>query len=211
MTGRKIDLLFLAGLAAGTSYFFIRDMDWPFALLAAWKGAGVACFALWAALHARGIDGWLIAAALACGALGDVLIESDLIQGAIGFLAGHVFATMLYLRNRRRPLLQAVALAMAVSAVAFLLPDQRSEAPGIALYALGLGIMAGTAWISRFPRATVGIGALLFVVSDLFLFARMGPLAGSLLPDLTVWPFYFAGQALIAWGVVTSLRREGAA
>lgn len=210
MTGRKIDLLFLAGLAAGTSYFFIRDMGWPFALLAAWKGAGVACFALWAALQARSADGWLIAVALAFGALGDVLIESNLIQGAIGFLVGHAFATMLYLRNLRGSLGPVAVFAMAVPVIAFLLPDQRSEAPGIALYALGLGIMAGTAWISRFPRASVGIGALLFVVSDLFLFARMGPLAGSLLPDLTVWPLYLAGQALIAWGVVTSLRREGA-
>lgn len=208
MTGRKVDLLFIAALAAGISYFFIRDMAWPFAALAAWKGAALALLALWAALQARGTDGWLVAATLGLGAVGDVLIESDLIQGAIGFLAGHVVAILLYLRNRRGPLWQVGAIAVAVAIAAFLLPEERSGALGVALYSLGLGAMAGAAWISRFARATVGIGALCFVASDLFLFARMGPLAGSVVPDLTVWPLYLAGQALIAWGVVTTLRRE---
>jgi hypothetical protein len=34
----------------------------------------------------------------------------------------------------------------------------------------------------------------------------MGPLAGSVVPDLLVWPTYFGGQALIAWGGVMTLR-----
>jgi len=207
MTGRKIDLLFLAGLAAGASYFFIRDMALPFAFLCAWKGAGVGCFALRAALQARSTDGWLIAAALALGALGDVLIEGNLIHGALGFLAGHVVAIVLYWRNRQGAPGWILPVAIGVALIAFLLPEHRADAPGIGFYALGLGAMAGTAWISRFPRATLKLGALFFVLSDLFLFARMGPLAGSILPDLLVWPLYLGGQALIAWGVVTSLRR----
>lgn len=208
MTGRKVDLLFLAGLGAGTSYFFVRDATWPAALLVAWKGAGVGCLALWAAMQARRADSWLITVVLAFGALGDVLIEYDLTLGAVAFLVGHAVATVLYLRNRQGRLWPAAALAVAVPIIAFLLPEQRSEAPGVTFYALGLGVMAGTAWISRFPRPTVGAGALCFIASDLFLLAAMGPLAGSAVPDLAVWPFYFGGQALIAWGVVTMLRNE---
>jgi uncharacterized membrane protein YhhN len=101
----------------------------------------------------------------------------------------------------------ALLAAPAVAFAAWLLPADRAAAPGIAVYALGLGAMAGTAWFSRFPRSTVGLGAWLFVASDLLIFARLGPLHGSVVPDLLVWPLYVVGQGLIAWGVVTSLRR----
>ena len=74
-----------------------------------------------------------------------------------------------------------------------------------ALYAIGLGAMAAAAWVSRFPRAWVGAGAIFFVVSDLFLFARVGPLAGAPWIDLAVWAFYFGGQAMICLGVTRAL------
>jgi hypothetical protein len=38
--------------------------------------------------------------------------------------------------------------------------------------------------------------------------ARSGPFMGTALPDLLVWPLYFAGQALIAWGAVSTLAKE---
>lgn len=208
MPSRKTDLLFVAGLIAGVSYFFGRDLALPAVVLAAWKGAGVGLFAIWAASQARGLDGWWIALVLALGALGDVLIEDDLVRGALAFLAGHVVAIPFYLGHRRGRLWIAALVAVVVPAIAWLLPDQRGEAPGIAFYAMGLGLMAGAALISRFPVATVGAGALLFIVSDLLLFARMGPLGGSPIPDWLVWPTYLGGQALIAWGVVDTLRRE---
>lgn len=208
MASRKIDLVFIAGLIAGVSYFFGRDLALPAWVLVAWKGTGVGLFAVWAASQARGVDGWWIAVVLALGATGDVLIEDDLIRGAIAFLAGHVVAIPFYLKHRRGSLWIAAVVAVAVAAIAWVLPDQRGDAPGIALYAFGLGLMAGTALISRFPFSFVGIGALLFIVSDLLLFARMGPLGGSPIPDWLVWPTYLGGQALIAWGVVDSLRRE---
>jgi uncharacterized membrane protein YhhN len=78
-----------------------------------------------------------------------------------------------------------------------------TSAPGIACYAAGVGAMAGAASLGRFPRI-VAVGAWLFVVSDLLIVARLGPLAGSAIPDWLVWPTYFGGQALIAWGVVTA-------
>jgi uncharacterized membrane protein YhhN len=100
-----------------------------------------------------------------------------------------------------------VLLLLGVPVIAFLLPADRGAAPGIALYATGLGAMAASAWISRFPRYRIGLGAVMFVASDLLIFAKMGPLAGSLIPVFLIWPLYFAGQALIAWGAVTTLLR----
>ena len=64
------------------------------------------------------------------------------------------------------------------------------------------------AWISDFPRYRVGTGALLFVVSDLLIFARLGPLEGSAIPEWLIWPLYYFGQFLICTGVIQSLRHK---
>lgn len=204
-------LIFFAALIAGTSYYFNQWIGVEGTPAIVWKGAGVALLAVWARGMAESLDGKLISAALALGALGDVLLEvhePNMIPGAIAFLAGHLVACILYVRSRRGPIWQAPLVAIAVAAAAWFLPADRSAATGIAVYALSLGAMAGTASISRFPQKFVGAGALLFIVSDLLIFARMGPLAGSQISNLLVWPTYFAAQALIAWGVVTALQRE---
>jgi len=198
--------VFVAALIAGASYYATHWITLPPAADTLWKGAGVGLLALWAVTQARSIDGWLIAAALALGATGDVLLETHgLTVGAVAFLAGHIVAAVLYLRNQAKPMWQAAFIVAAVTLLAWLLPADRSAAPGIGLYAMGLGAMFGTAAISRFSPFTVGNGAALFVLSDLLIFARLGPLAASDVPGLLIWPTYFAGQALIAWGVVTAL------
>lgn len=192
---------FAAALVAGVSFMVPVLMGWSGPAIVAWKGAGVALLALWAARRAAGADGRLIAAVMALGAAGDVLLEvAGLETGALAFLAGHLIAVVLYRRNGA-PWLAILAGGIAVAgAASMILPD-----PGVVAYALGLGAMAGGASSARFPRAIVALGAWLFVVSDLLIFARRGVLAHSMLPHLLVWPTYFAGQALIAWGVVTTL------
>lgn len=202
--------LLLAALIAGISYFFANRVMPHDAVLTAWKGAGVGLLALWAVAHAHSRDGWLLVLVLALGAAGDVLIDvMGLEAGAAAFLAGHVFAIALYVRNRAMPiagaLTAAVIFAAAVGAAAYALAG-----PTAALYAIGLGAMAGTAWTSRFSRAWVALGASLFVVSDLLIFARAGTLASSALPNLLIWPAYFFGQVLIAVGVVRGLSPRGA-
>lgn len=199
-------LILLVALIAGASFYLNHWLELRGPGEVVWKGAGVALLALWAAMRARNAGGWLIALVLALGALGDVLLETHgLTIGALAFLAGHLVAVLLYQRNARRPGWLAVPIALGVAFLAWRLPVDRDAAGGIAIYALGLGAMAGSALVSRFPLAAVG--AVLFVVSDLLIFARLGPLAASPLPGLLIWPTYFAGQALIAWGVVTTVRR----
>jgi uncharacterized membrane protein YhhN len=211
-------LVLLAAIVAGTTYvgsWFIPDL--PPGASTAWKGAGVGLLALWAALNARGLDGWLIAIVLAFGALGDVLLETHgLVIGALAFLAGHLVAIGLYLKNRQRPLAArrmafAVTLIPVVVTLAYLLPPERTGAGLIALYALGLVAMAAAAWVSRFPRTLVATGALMFVASDLLIFARTGrPELDTFFMGLGVWGLYFAGQAFIALGVVRTLRQTRA-
>ncbi|WP_312163778.1 lysoplasmalogenase family protein [Phenylobacterium sp.] len=206
-------LVLAASVIAGVSYVASWNMALPEGVGTAWKGAGVALLAVYAGLRARNFDGWLICAVMAFGALGDVLLETHgLNVGAIAFLVGHLIAIGLYLRHRRRGLSNADKLALAVlvpavAIAAYLLPADRSLGAGAALYSLGLAIMAACAWASRFPRTLVGLGAAMFVVSDLLIFGRAGPLAGAAWVGLAIWGLYYFGQLLICVGVVRGLGR----
>jgi uncharacterized membrane protein YhhN len=207
-------LLLLAAIIAAASYMVSWSWALPPAVATAWKGAGVALLALYAATRARSLDGWLLVAVLALGATGDVLLEViGLTKGAVAFLAGHLVAVWLYLRNRRPTLgggewALAALLVPATVATAFALPADRAAAPGIALYSLGLSAMAACAWLSRFPRQRVALGALMFLVSDLLIFARAGPLHGQPWVNDAVWILYIAGQTLICIGVANALERR---
>ena len=130
---------------------------------------------------------------------------------AVAFLIGHLIAIHLYWRHRRAALapsqkLLGLVLLVTVPLIAWALPADRASAPGIALYSTGLGAMAAAAWTSSFPRYRVGLGAVLFVLSDLLIFAHVGPLAHSVLPGLLIWPLYYFGQFLICTGVIGELR-----
>jgi uncharacterized membrane protein YhhN len=208
-------LVLLAAIIGGVSYVVAWGLHLPLAADLAWKGTGVGFLAVYAASKARSLDGWLITAVMALGALGDVLLGVNFIVGALAFLAGHLVAITLYLRNRRptltrSQLLLALVIVPAGVIIAFLLPADRAAAPGVAVYALGLSVMAACAWISRFPRFWVGLGAVFFLVSDLLIFGRMGPLPDNLIVGLGVWGLYFAGQLMICLGVTGALAQRKA-
>lgn len=198
----------LASLAAGIGFWLLKDTGLPGLYQIALKGAGVALLAAYALARHKGHDANTIAAVMAFGALGDVLIEFKLEAGAVAFLIGHLIAIRLYWQHRRtRPsgTQQAAALALLV-----LTPLISFQLGGVmvALYGVGLGAMAASAWLSSFSRYRVGVGALMFVASDLLIFARLCVMADSPLPGLLIWPLYYFGQFLICTGVVGELRRR---
>ena len=206
--------LWMLALAGGISFFvavFLR-LDGP--AIWAWKTSGVGLLAVWAAANARERNGWLIAAVLGFGALGDYLLDAKgLVVGAAAFAVGHVIATVLYLINRRAQTTPSQRLLgwLVMPATLLIVWAILSPAAGwwhAAVYSLFVAAMAAAAWTSRFPRYRTGIGAMMFLASDLFIFTGEG---GVLSKDVTmwlVWPLYFAGQALIAWGVVSTLVKE---
>lgn len=203
-----------AAIIAGISYMMPVLGDWQGPWVTAWKGASIGLLALWAALQARSNDGWLIAAVLAVGATGDVLLNIyGLKVGAIAFVIAHMLAIALYLRNRRSvPTASQRALAWllppAVVLITWAIAAPHPDWPIAAAYVAIAAVMASTAWLSRFPRYRTGIGALLFVASDLAIFAGQAELLPVELRRLAVWPLYFGGQALIAWGVVRTLTAD---
>jgi uncharacterized membrane protein YhhN len=196
----------IASAVAGVSYVATWGLALPAPVETVWKGAGVALLAVHAAVRARSLDGWLLVAVMALGAGGDILLETHgLTVGAAAFLLGHLVATGLYLRNRGLRLAAQLALIPVVAATAYLLPSDRATASGIAIYSLFLAIMATTALMSRFQRRLVGLGALMFVLSDLLIFARLGTLPDNLATGLAVWGLYYFGQMLICIGVAKDL------
>jgi uncharacterized membrane protein YhhN len=202
--------LLRAAVIAGLSYLASWGLGFDASIMTAWKGAGVGLLALWAVVLARCRDGWLLAAVMAFGAAGDILLETTgLMTGAVAFAIGHALAIWLYARNRRPSItpsqrMLAILIIPVTVVAAFMLPADRSNAMGIACYALLLSIMAAMAWTSRFSRYRTGIGAMMFVASDLLIFARLGPIADTVTVGAAIWLFYFVGQWLIAVGV-----REG--
>ncbi|WP_340644070.1 lysoplasmalogenase family protein [Phenylobacterium sp.] len=207
-------LVLALAILGGVSFLVANRFALPEPAMIAWKGSGVALLAVYAAMRARTLDGWLLAAVMALGATGDVLLETHgLTAGAVAFLAGHLVAIALYLRNRRpslerSQLLLAILIIPATVVIAYLLPADRAGAPGVALYSAGLALMAATAWISRFPRMQVGLGALMFVASDLLIFARAGPLEHNPWIGFAIWALYFAGQLRICLGVAGTLAKR---
>lgn len=201
-----------AALVAGASYMVPVLAGWSGPAIIAWKGAGVALLALWAALNARDRFGWMIALVLAFGAAGDVLLDAaGMTVGAIAFAIGHLIAIGLYRQNARAEVsgsqraLAWLAPPLALIATWFMLEGESLRWVAMAYTAL-VAVMASAAWLSRFPRYRTGIGAMLFLVSDLLIFARVGGVVAPEMGSALIWPLYFAGQALIAWGVVTTLR-----
>lgn len=197
----------LAGVAMAVAFWLLSHGAPGSPFLVALKGASVAALAGYALAHARDRDGLLLAAVMALGAAGDVGIEVDVRLGGGLFLLSHVAAIALYRRNRRaHPAATQRAAAAALLAGVPLAAWLLTRDPLAAIYAAALGAMAGSAALSRFSRYRVGLGALLFVGSDLLIFARLGEALPESLTQWLIWPLYYAAQLLICTGVIRVLR-----
>lgn len=198
----------LLSLASAVAFYFLSDDQ----LGETWKILlkGGACMALagYAWQRHESFDAKLIALYLFLSSLADMALELWFQIGGALFFSAHLAAIALYLRNKRAGLSPsqkglAACLLLLTPLICWLL----SGDPTIGLYGLALGGMAAGAWVSRFPRYRVGAGAILFVISDYLIFARLG---GNLenLADWLVWPIYYSAQFLIATGVIRTLRGE---
>jgi hypothetical protein len=207
--------LVLASVAAALAFYYLRWEPWPELYLIPLKGAAVGLLAAYLWLRHSSPDARLMAWAFGAAALGDMAIEieTDRLIAGLLFFAYHVLAMGVYLRNRRPQLTPSQKAAIVVvllltPLIAWFMPADRGQAMSTGLYGLALGAMTASAWGSVFPRYRVGSGAVLFLLSDLMLFAEMGPLQGHIVPQILVWPVYYLGQLLIATGVAQTLRKR---
>ena len=203
----------LMSFAAALAFYYLRFTHFPEAYLMVVKGAGVALLAVYAFVRHSSPDARLLGWALGAASLGDMAIKWDTRIGGLLFFLFHVLAMGVFLRNRREALTGTQSWLVGVMllltpVIALLLPADRDAAWEVGLYGLALGGMASSAWASKFPRYRVGAGAMLFLASDLLLFAEMGPLKDHFLPEYMVWPIYYLGMFLISTGVVQTLRKR---
>ncbi len=199
----------LLSVAAALGFYYLRWTAFPELYLVPVKGAAAAMLAVYAWMRHSGPDARLITWALAFASLGDMAMEVDRTIGGLLFFGFHVFAMGVFLRHRRPDMsgsqkALAASLLLLTPVISWLLTRDLQ----VAFYALALGGMAGSAWASSFPRYRVGAGAVLFVASDLLIFAQMGPLAGNFMVEVMIWPTYYLGVFLIATGVVQTMRKR---
>ena len=199
----------LAAIVGAVAYYVLRTSVLDEMALVALKGSGVAFLAVYAWQRAGPRDIRLLAAVMALSALGDMAIEFSLTWGGAAFFTSHLAAMSLYLKHRREnPTPSQKGAAVALLLLAPLMSWLLSGDVAVGVYGLALGGMAATAWMSRFSRYRVGLGAVLFVISDWLIFANLGMDAPSPIAGALIWPLYFTGQLLIATGVVQTLREE---
>lgn len=217
----------LASIAMAIVYWLaVEGTDTPGLYQLVLKGLPVALLALYAWSKSFGRDGTLIAAVAAVAAIGDALTTLEYGWGGIAHALSQLIAIVLYWHNHRpgvRPLIFVAGLGAVVVApvLAWLLMAGEVGQGAVAASAALLAITAAIAFLSRFPRQRVAAGAVLYLISELFLIAARAKLLdgsgfdpGGAVGDAVlelVWPLYYAGQLLIVTGVVTTLRREAGA
>lgn len=203
----------LFSLVAALAFYYLQATDLPGLFLIPIKGFAVGFLAIYAYLRHQSPSAQRLALAMAVAALADMTIAVDLRAGAAVFFVFHMLAVSVFMKHSRGKLhgadqLAFMAILILPPLIGYFLPYDRNLAWAVAIYGVALGLMAASAWMSDFPRMRVAAGALLFVLSDLLIFAEMGPLSGSAIPEYMVWPIYYLGQFLITVGVITTLRKR---
>lgn len=203
----------LLSVVAALAFYYLQATNLPELYLIPIKGFAVGFLAIYAYLRHQSGDSHRLALAMAVAALADMAIEFDLRAGAAVFFVFHMLAVSVFMKHSRGKLHgndQWIFLAILIlpPLIGYFLPYDRDLAWAVTIYAVALSLMASSAWMSDFPRMRVAAGGLLFVISDLLIFAEMGPLSGSAVPEYLVWPIYYLGQFLITVGVVTTLRKR---
>ncbi|MFC4255803.1 lysoplasmalogenase [Altererythrobacter xixiisoli] len=205
--------ILLASLIAALAFFYLRAGPWPELWLIPLKGASVLLLAIYALVRHKSQDGRLLAVLMTVAAFWAMADEVDLGAGQVLAFGYYLIALLLYLRHRRaslNPSRKWITLALLLLPAALLHVVMTGPYAGLiaAAYGLTAGAAAAAAWTSSFQLYRVGAGAVLVLLSDMLGFAAMGPLNGSDIPTIMVWPLAYLGQFLIAIGVVAVMNKR---
>ena len=159
----------------------------------------------------------VVVLALAACAAGDWFLslegETSFLLGLSAFLLGHLLYTTHFLSlistdqlfTTDMGLLALILLALIASVLLRLWPYLSGLKIPVVIYAFAIAAMAFTAKAAN-PGQMVLAGIALFMVSDIILAQeRFTPLTNTMLRRITpylVWFLYFAGQALIVYGMI---------
>jgi uncharacterized membrane protein YhhN len=213
-----LGVIYWLSALARSGVAFLPLAELPKWLVVAWKGTFSACLALSVFSARNGQPSQLIAAALAISAVADVLLVTvGVVASGLAFAAAHCFAIMAYARERDTGVSTdrlIMALMIPVIAVALSVFALRHGGLniGIGFFPVISGTMAAMAVISRYPLRLNGLGAAIFVASDVLFFFDVGVLQNSGTFGWLTWACYAGGYILVARGAIdyqSSSERSG--
>lgn len=211
-------LLVLLSLAASLAYLLIERR--PPTMLR--TGLKTAAIGLWVPLPLLALPGAaalplvLLALAFLLSSVGDLFLAMkdnprNFQHGLLAFLAAHLFYLTVLLPLASRPeglVANAASLLTGAGALAlyfWLRPNLGSSQLPVGAYLVTILFMALAALAIPAAQPWLGLGAVLFVISDGVIaadkFGRPIPFRG-----LIVWTTYYAGQALMALALLALLR-----
>jgi uncharacterized membrane protein YhhN len=206
--------LALLSLASAIAYQAIEHRA-PSALRTGLKTASIGFLVPLPLLGGAALPFILLAAAFLFSALGDLFLalkgdKRNFMRGLGAFLASHLFyiAVMLPLASAPDTLaLKVTSLAVGIGALALywsLAPTLGSMKLPVGAYLVVILVMALTALAIPEGAPLLGLGAVLFVISDSVIaldkFRAPVPYRGPI-----VWITYYAGQALMALSLLSLL------
>lgn len=205
----------LASIVAAATFIWLQRSQLPGVHLLILQTAPMLLLAVYALLRHRGQDTRILAIMILLQGIGSAI--SSIFEGisAILMTIGFAFGIWLFLMHRRtRPSFSQRALAVAVL---FLTPPicQLATNPDAhagwapAWYGVALGGMAGSAWMSSFPRYRVGAGAMIIVAASVLALMSLRVVNGPGLGEVVGWALLYFGNLLMATGVTGELRARG--
>jgi uncharacterized membrane protein YhhN len=174
------------------------------------KAIGVAMLSAIVFIRLRALDGILLSMGLAFGCLGDILLGlgSDYFtHGLASFLVGHLFYIAVFTRAFAKPFRARTGQKIAAAAIVlfslamlfWLWSDLGGFAIPVLAYMAVITAMGVTASFANLSTGLAAAGAMLFIFSDSLIAAGKFK-DGIGLADHLIWPTYYIGQYLIAFG-----------
>jgi uncharacterized membrane protein YhhN len=151
----------------------------------------------------------MVGAALAISAVGDILLVTvGSAAGGFAFAVAHLLAGYAYARSQRDS--NSAAFWMCATAVPLIAVFSsyfalRGSDQNIlmSLFPLISACMAALAILSRFPLLLSGLGAAIFVASDVLFLADLGVLRHSGELGFLTWASYAVGYAMVSRGAAS--------
>lgn len=212
MQDRSKPLLLIAPIAFVIASVLIAEANWnPWSMVPPLAGIfdalAVASLALFVLAAGRSHSHINFVAILLTLALGRALLAADLNFARVLLSIAHIGGIAFFIRHRRlgasvSQTLAAVALVILVPLIVWL---SSTEAQAV-VYSILLGAMAAASWLSRFPRYITGLGAVIYVASDIALLLLTNEFqADQILKELLFFAL-IAGLILQSYGIVRTFR-----
>lgn len=201
-----VGAIYWVGSLARSGVAFEELAALPKPLIVATKGLFSVLLAISVFAARKGLASQMVGTALAISAVGDMLLVTvGSAAGGLAFAIAHLVAGYAYATNRREN--NTAALWIAASAVpliavisSYLMLRGSDQNILISLFPLLSASMAALAILSRFPLWLSGLGAAIFVASDVLFLADLGILRRSGEWGFLTWASYAVGYAMVARG-----------